>query len=137
MDKALITCHQAIEGLRQAVTERGRDHIDPQAASDDCYYVLNDRPSCIGGTVLFKLGVPMSELKRWEGNNVLAMVPGGKTYLTGYGDASLTDADGLLTEEAGAVLYAAQDVQDSGDAWGDGLDAAEAKYREITEGEQA
>lgn len=137
MDKPLITHHQAIQGLRQAVAERGRDYIDPQAPTGDCYYVIGDRPSCIGGTALFKLGVPVSELKRWEGNDVLGMVPGRRTHQTGYGDDGLTTDDGFLTEAAGAVLFAAQGRQDNGDTWGDSLDVAEAKYREITEGEQA
>lgn len=138
MNQSLITADQAIEGLRLAVAERGHGYIDPGAEGgrDDCRYVVldeaGDMPGCIAGTALFKVGVPLSELRQWEGNTVDSMIPAVKTWpTTGYGN--MTDADGFLTREAGSVLMKAQSIQDAGAPWGAALGAAEAKYREIKE----
>lgn len=130
MDKPLINHHQAIQGLRLAVAERGRDHIDPLAEAGDCRYVVNGKPACIGGTALFKVGIPVDELRAWEGNGIDSMMPGITTYGGERGNA-----DGFLSVRAAAVLEVAQDRQDNGSPWGEALDAAEAKYRKITEEE--
>lgn len=128
MDKPLIDHHQAIQGLRQAVAERGRDYIDPRTQGVDSRYVVDGEPSCIGGTALFKLGVPVTELAKWEGFTCDAMVSDA--------DTASPIGQGFLTRKAASVLTEAQNTQDRGRTWSKALVDAEDMYRVCTELEE-
>lgn len=116
-----ITAEQALAGLRAAVAERGRDYVDQLAANGACRYVIDGGPSCIAATALFKVGVPVEELARWEGNSVRAMKADRRVDASGR--------MGFLTEDAVMVLTRAQQHQDVGRTWGEALDVSEGFFR--------
>jgi hypothetical protein len=78
-----------------------------------CLYSHGDVPGCLVGQVLHRLGVPLAEFHKHEGQ------PAGVVM------SSLINIVGNDTR-AGQFLDAAQGQQDSGEKWADALTAAEA-----------
>jgi hypothetical protein len=123
----LINAQQALDGLREAVAERGRDYVDPNATTrsefsvNRCRYVQDHKPSCIGAQALSKAGVTVEELTRWEGNSALAMAPGAYKSVGLVGNA-IPQEYGIVTTAAAAILARAQDGNDGGRPWGKILD---------------
>lgn len=124
----LINAQQALDGLREAVAERGRDYVDPDANNSGefsvnaCRYVRDGKPSCIGAQALSKAGVTVEELTRWEGHSALAMAPGAHKSVGLVGNA-IPQEYGIVTTSAAAILSRAQDGNDAGKPWGKILDA--------------
>lgn len=59
-----ITTATATATLKAVVKEYGEDYVYPPAQSgDNCRYVIDDKPSCLVGIVLARLGVPITHLK--------------------------------------------------------------------------
>jgi hypothetical protein len=81
-----------------------------KAVAPDCFYVHGDEPGCIVGHVMNRLGIPLDELREWEGKGIGSTVPN-------VGDLVSPNAEWALTE--------AQQVQDAGDPWREALAAAE------------
>jgi hypothetical protein len=102
-----ISVERVLEVLEQVVAREGAD------TRRECKYVVDDAPHCVGGTVLFELGVPLTELKEMEGRSVYAW-----TDKTGHAVN--------LSTSAGHVLRRAQIAQDDGLTWGDALVHARA-----------
>lgn len=121
-----ITGQQAIELLRRAVDEKGRDHR-PVSAEGSCRYrqpvATNDDlifpegaevvPVCGVGYAFHYLGV----LGNW-------ITSPGQNGLT-IGGLFLDE----VTPEAVAIFGAFQNVQDEGGTWGEAYDYAEAAAR--------
>lgn len=50
--------------IKAVVEEYGEGYVYPPAkAGDNCRYVIDDKPSCLVGVVLARLGVPITHLK--------------------------------------------------------------------------
>lgn len=110
----IIDAARAVELLRQAVAAQGADHV---YRSDDgeCRYTAAGCPDCIVGHVLALAGVPLSVLADLDGSIAYLNVPGVE-----------------FTDQARAVLLAAQEVQDDQrSTWGQALAAAEAVAAEF------
>jgi len=101
-----ITVERVLEVLELVVAREGED------TKRECKYVVHGQAHCIGGTVLFELGVPLSHLVKLEGTSV--------SSFTSVGGVSLSDG-------AGRVLRTAQVAQDAGCVWGEALEMAKAK----------
>lgn len=102
--------------LKQVVAEAGEDFRYRPGPSGECYYVVNDEPSCLAARVLHRLGVTVSMLRAWEGEacdlmSVEARSRGTRVPLN-FSTESLT------------VLRRAQLCQDQGRTWGDARDRA-------------
>lgn len=105
------TVEQVTATIKAVVEEFGADYVYPYAAAPaDCRYTEYDEngptaPSCIAGHVLHRLGVPLDELRQWEGNNIHGL------------------QENYINLPAGAYegLSAAQEAQDGGKTWGEAL----------------
>jgi hypothetical protein len=97
----------AIELLQEAVAERGDGYVDRNAG----FYVSHGRPSCLVGLALVKAGVSVAALSDCEGWSAVGL-PGRLP---------------ILTHRAAEVFQAAQNLQDSGQPWGDALIAAKER----------
>lgn len=143
----LLDVEQTMDHLRAIVAQFGENYVYiKRQGSDVCAYVHSEDdelvPGCIVAQVLYRHGVPMGVLSMYEGL--------GAVQLSDAGSLTLRDLKPLLTPAAGQVLGQAQWRQDMLHPWGDALaeaesvyarmksaalDAAEAKYRKITEEE--
>lgn len=119
-----ITGTQVLETLKAVVAERPdyvyeapahQVHMDPEGLiNSTCFYVhadedgSNERPGCLVGEVLHRLGVPLAELAEHEGN----------------GASQVARVFGVDDRDALTVLDEAQCHQDQGVAWGRALEAA-------------
>ncbi|MCT2594240.1 hypothetical protein LHJ74_30770 [Streptomyces sp. N2-109] len=118
-----VVDEEVMDILREVVAENP-DYIyrappvDPPHVADrqmSCLYVHTDadgsnpRPGCVAGHVMYRLGIPLDTLKRWEGVDALSLMQ------------EFTDAD-KYTREA---LDVAQTRQDAGATWAQALHAAE------------
>jgi len=111
-----ISVERVLEVLELVVAREGAD------TKRECRYVVDDAPQCIGGTVLFELGVPLPELVAMEHRSVYAW----------------TDKAGLavnLSMYAGRVLRCAQIAQDNELTWGEALERARARAASLEAGE--
>lgn len=119
----LFDVPEVLVALEAAVAERGADYVYDYGStpSGNCVYVGSDgTPSCIVGVALSKLGVSVETLKA-EGQTGAA---GGRTPFNAIAIGSRSDLAALLTPAAVNVLAAAQFRQDSGESWGEALNAA-------------
>ena len=107
--------------LKQVVEEAGDDYVyhhkirpDHPDTGKGCWYVDPEgkNPDCIVGRVLFRLGVPLDTLRRFEG-----IMASGLPSLEINGAIP-------LHRPALHVLGVAQGIQDTGGNWGDARDAA-------------
>lgn len=108
-----FTDEQVMTTLREVVAENP-DYVyeSPDRTADiPCLYVHDDKPGCLVGHVLNRLGVELEDLSEYEGS-----------------DADKFVRPGFVSERAGRVLQHAQFEQDRGDAWRYALDAAETAY---------
>jgi hypothetical protein len=111
--------------LKQVVEEAGDDYVyhhkirpDHLNTGKGCWYVDPEgkKPDCIVGRVLFRLGVSLNTLQRFEG--IMASgLPSLETSAIGSGAIP-------LHRPALYVLGVAQGIQDTGGNWGDARDAA-------------
>lgn len=109
-----------MQALSEVVAEVGPDyrywpdHPIGKFADRMCYYVeIDGTAGCIVGRVLHRLGIPITELRLWEGAAAFMMrdpVHGKRALLTGA---------------AAQCLSAAQRRQDRNLPWGEALRAAE------------
>lgn len=117
-----ITKSRVIEVLTEIVDEFGEDHryVNPDgvaaASGVDCMYVHGDKPGCIAGHALHRLGVPLEAMARIESETVC------RTNMELIG-VRITDLEDGYEDEA-SPLYAAQAAQDRGETWGEALSAA-------------
>lgn len=110
-----ITVEEAVRALNEAVASKGYDYIDPDAASgNSCrnvkYTIGGDLvPSCIVGTALVWLGVPVEwfRLRECESHSIYTL--SGDLRDTGTLD---------ITEDALEILSVAQGQQDQRQPWG-------------------
>lgn len=98
-----LSTEQVLQYLDEAVEEKGEYYIaEPQ-------YVLGDDVCCIGGWVMHRAGVPLSELMRWDAQ--------GYSNLQALADAG--DLGDVTVENQGwSMLAHAQRQQDKGRHWG-------------------
>lgn len=123
----LINHHQAIEALRAEVAQEGPDHVYEKPDGDDCFYTWGGQPSCLVGRALFRLGVPLDELRDWENANARELSN------SAMDDDNLTPIrPALTTVQAAQVFQVAQFRQDDGLPWGNALEAAEELYADYT-----
>lgn len=128
----IITLDMALEAIEYAVGVRGADYVDPatvQGATGwtnggTCQYVRGGAPSCIIGTALAHLGVPLEVLEVID-NSDDPTVGGGEDFLQ-----ILHEADVTFAQHVRPVLAVAQIIQDSGGTWGDARDKARQKAAE-------
>lgn len=115
-----ITTAAVTATIRQVVKEYGEDYVYPPAQSgDNCQYVIDDKPSCLVGVVLARLGVPITHLKAGDASE-------------GHFGATAEDliprlqwAGVINFEEPSKVAHAlrqAQYVQDVARSWGIALE---------------
>lgn len=96
--------------LREVVAEFSPGYVYEGA----CSYVRNSQPSCLVAQVLYRHGMTIDEMNRWDLESDDSTVNG------------LWNSDNLpLSELARDVLAVAQQVQDERQSWGDALAAAE------------
>ena len=134
------TVEQTLAWLDKAVEDRGADfhyrkafgRPEPVWQNDtqlderdnrpvsDCRYVEFDQfdmptvPGCIVGLVCHYAGVPMVQLRRYEGSTAIHAV-------VSFG----------FDTDSRAVLSAAQTAQDGGKTWGEAVEAAKAKAEKL------
>lgn len=115
-----ITYETVLRGLNEAVASKGHDYVDIDAKiAAACRNVRQqdgvDIPSCIVGTVLVWLGVPVE----WFGENDCKMTGVAPTLVY------LKD-QGLLAFESSAVglLSKVQELQDGAVPWGEAVTRA-------------
>lgn len=109
-----ITRQEALDTLREVVAEYGEDYVYDRRVNtgngplggESCFYVRDNKPSCLVGHVLNRRGVAINTLKEREGSGPDIFAPR------------------FLTHEAADVLTAAQEKQDGGRTWGSALQAA-------------
>lgn len=117
-----ITKARAVEVLAAIVDEFGEDYryVNPDgvaaASGVECMYVHGDKPGCIAGHALHRLGVPLDAMKRIESETVCW------TNMEAIG-IRITDLEENYEDETNP-LYAAQAAQDRGETWGEALSAA-------------
>lgn len=115
-----ITAEKLIDTLRAVANEKP-DHVYTAPAhmdkNDSCYYVHTDpednqklSPGCLVGAALHRLGVPLEELKRHEGESAYALLD---QLCPGVG------------HRARCFAGEVQALQDEGTAWGEAILAAE------------
>jgi len=110
-----LTDTQVFEALTKLVEEDpGKVYKSPDEFGQ-CLYVHSDEegkrvPGCIVGTVLNRLGVPLEELEKHEGNAAAAVIENAEIQGLSYDMVSL--------------LRNVQRYQDSGCDWNLALDAA-------------
>lgn len=119
-----FTESQVIDSLR-AVAEERPDHVYERPAHMDggdvsCYYVHTDAetddpvtPGCGVGVALHRLGLPLEDLAKCEGeaaDTVVERLCAGGSY-----------------GEAAQFALTFQSCQDNGDTWADSLSAAEQR----------
>jgi len=113
-----LSVESVAEALREAVEEKGADYVYTNEAGEvanlenaveiQCQYVHTDKPGCIVGNVLHRLGVPLYVLSDYETRPARSVVES----LSGRG---------ILEFERKALdmLRYAQSYQDNGNSWGD------------------
>lgn len=110
-----VTPEQFDTAMEQAVRERGPDFVYPKGESGwrlnpsgMCRYVRTDKeePACLIGLALFKLGVPLEELRGYESSGADIVIDG--TTSLGH-------------EDVFAAATTAQSIQDEGSTWGEAL----------------
>lgn len=116
-----ITAEMALDGLTVAVHQRGALYVDPEANAITglgCKYQRKGAPSCIAGSALHHVGVPVDVLKGLD-----------KLFDSAMGSMEsrkfLADAGFDLTPAAERRLSAAQVAQDAGRSWGVALTEAQ------------
>lgn len=121
MERIKVGASDVASMLRAVVAERPDYIYEPPTVRPDpmtaCYYVHGEAPGCLIGHVLNRLGVPLPELARWEGQSA-DDVANETLNITGHPDAVAK----VLTE-----LSWAQNFQDGGRSWGDALADATRK----------
>jgi hypothetical protein len=115
-----------LDTLVEVVNEFGEDHlygtlpaerfvVFPGLSEPQCQYVHNDgevlKPACIAAHVLYRLGINMEQLARYEGR--------GAHVLDSY-----LDVRGL-THDSLYLIRRAQAVQDNRGTWGEALKSAQ------------
>lgn len=101
-----------VAGNEEFVYEKKYGDNGDDAGAGGCWYVWDDKPSCLIGQLFVELGVPLEELRRYEG---LAADEIASTLLPEvddpYGDAVYT------------ALGKAQSMQDQRHTWGEAYKA--------------
>lgn len=123
----IITLDMVLEAIDHAVGVRGADYVDPatgQVSPGECKYVRGGAPSCIIGTALAHLGVPLEVLEEIDDSDD-PTVGGGEDFLQ-----ILHEADVTFAPHVRPVLAVAQITQDSGRTWGQAQDKARQKAAE-------
>ncbi|KPC89903.1 hypothetical protein ADL27_38470 [Streptomyces sp. NRRL F-6602] len=124
MERIKVTADEVMSTLRAVVAERpdyvyARPEADNRAAA--CLYVHHDdgtaKPGCLVGTVLHRLGVPLVELEKVEGEGAVSAVS--------------TVATLEWHDAPSSALQAAQEVQDDGGTWAEALAAAEEMFARL------
>lgn len=126
-----LTRENVTEALDRAVAKRGEDYVYPAlseaeksiafdltgAIPPSCSYVRDGEASCIVGTVLADLGVPLDVLHQHD----YAVAPSA-TLLLSYlvNDGHIEQVD----EGIACALHDAQSRQDQGTPWGRARDIA-------------
>lgn len=134
-----ITLDTAIAALKGAVDEKGADFVyRPQDYDgfESCYYVHSDHegpehremmefedlknvvPGCIVGNALHRLGVPLRDMIKFEGDPA-------RQLLDGLAD---NDMITLAEDEVDSVFRIAQSMQDVGNNWGLAYEKALIRY---------
>lgn len=109
----VLTLDRAKELAQEVVTEFGADYKYPiEHKRDDglklsCVYVHDGKPSCLVGQILYRHGVSLESLAQYEFSGAGVM-----TY-------QVTEAE----NDAVAFLDVMQYYQDSGQTWGNALEA--------------
>lgn len=119
-----VTRDDALDLMRAAVTEKGADYVYP--ADMMCTYFSEDAaPACIVGHVFARLGLTAEDLQyNNEGTGVEDAVLGLQVH----------HPDFHVTDDAIAVMAAAQDAQDSRFTWGKALESAVAADSDYQQG---
>lgn len=115
-----ISRQNALALLRQAVELKGEDYIDPSAYStaNSCQYVTPDGfPSCIVGHALMIAGIGPHAFTDMNQEDISQVAQ--ELEFRGLAD---------FDEDAVRTLFVAQDVQDSGDIWGEALRQAQEAF---------
>lgn len=128
----IITLDMALEAIDLAVGVRGADYVDPATVhgptgwttGGECKYVRGGAPSCIIGTALAHLGVPLDALEEIDDSDD-PTVGGGSDFVRILRQADVTFAQHVLP-----VLAVAQITQDSGHTWGLAQEKARQKAAE-------
>jgi hypothetical protein len=119
-----VDATKVMDTLRTVVAERP-DYVyeAPEELVTDgasCFYVHGDAPGCLVGQVLNRLGVPLTDMERYEGTGAYSLLP-HVVELTGDPDA----ADDVAT-----ALTEAQYQQDQGVTWSKALELATRRIGE-------
>jgi hypothetical protein len=114
MERIKVTEAQVKTALIEAVAEKGDDYVytnpdgeSATGAAASCYYVHGDKPGCLVGNALHRLGVPLSALEAHEMRGAYSVA---KELI------DVTDSSSTFT-----MLAEVQDSQDNGAMWGDAL----------------
>lgn len=118
-----LTDKQIIDAVDAAVAEKGADYtyergepMDPDEAAPSCLYVHGDKPGCIVGNAMHRLGIDLATLRESEGRSAGGLL------------IDLRDKQGYHASMwAQDFLDAVQHQQDNGDSWGDAV--AEGRIR--------
>ena len=114
-----IDGRRALELLIDVVDQYGPETVYekvplPDGDGNGCVYVYLGEPSCLVGHALVRAGAPISGL------NISSPAALLDSHFPSIGSA------------AARVFQAAQDKQDTGETWGDALDAAREEYERLT-----
>lgn len=130
-DVKIIDADKAIESLRLAVAERGRDYVysNPDSPTAACVYASNGKPMCGVGLALHKLGIPIEAISRLdacagEGPILADRLHHRQPFL---------ELGWEFTKSAAKVFAAFQEPQDSLEPWGVALTEATDVYDGLDE----
>lgn len=115
-----VTAEQVVSTLREVVAERPDFVYSPPEAGSICKYVHDgpegEKPGCVVGHVMNRLGVPLSELRKHEGTAAHALI---ETLL------SFPTDDTTAQARTKYLVNSCQRSQDSMLPWGEALWQAE------------
>lgn len=116
-----ITTESVVKGLDALVAQEGEDFIYRKNAGA-CTYIKNDAGDCIVGRYLVAQGVPVERLKEADGTLSGVRAP---ALLRALKEEGVLDYE----ERAVAILDVAQDLQDTGETWGEAVSYAKNSTR--------
>jgi hypothetical protein len=119
-----INSYRALEAIRQAVDERGRDYLyrdefgEAYRITGVCAYVVGGKCACLIGLALLKLGLTFEELSNIDNSGINSVALPERVNLTKGGMA---------------VFMTGQRIQDINLTWGTALAAAEVMAYTLSE----
>lgn len=125
-----------LDALIAAVRKNAEENPDYVYASEgygDCFYEINDAPSCLIGHGFFDLGFQVDVLKEFDNPTA---VPGKDNSSVGavlefHFGITGTDEYNEPEDDRVGWLYTVQTYQDVGNSWAEAVATADERYPEV------